>query len=58
MKGEVKAMENFVTFWDIWLVNSMCLLVSYLWDSLRELLCYRRQQRASAIQVHAKLSDM
>lgn len=47
-------MENFLTGWDIWLVNSMCLVASYLWYRLYELLCYRKTLRAStpaAIQV-------
>ncbi|XP_028449201.1 myosin light chain kinase 3 isoform X6 [Perca flavescens] len=47
MKSKVKAMENFVTGWDIWLVNSMCLVASYLWIRLCDLLCYRRRHRAS-----------
>lgn len=58
MKGKVKAMDNFVTFWDIWLVNRMCLILSYLWHSLYDLFYYRRQQRAFTIQVHTKPSDM
>lgn len=57
MKGKVKAMDNFVTFWDIWLVNSMCLILSYLWHSLYDLFYYRREQRAFTIQVHIKPSD-
>lgn len=58
MGGKVKAMEKFVTGRDIWLVNSMCLVASYLWHKLCDLLCYRRRHRAStppAIQVHTRM---
>lgn len=45
MKSKVKAMENFTAGWEIWLVNSMCLVASYLWWRLCGLLCYRRRHR-------------
>ncbi|CAK6974641.1 uncharacterized protein LOC117442044 isoform X1 [Scomber scombrus] len=47
MKSKAKATENFVTGWEIWLVNSMCLVASYLWHRLCDLLCHRRSHRAS-----------
>ncbi|CAJ1072383.1 myosin light chain kinase 2%2C skeletal/cardiac muscle isoform X4 [Xyrichtys novacula] len=47
MKSKVKVMENFVTGWDIWLVNSMCAVASYFWHRLCGLLCYRTRRRAS-----------
>lgn len=55
MRSKVKAMEKFVTGWDVWVVNSMCLVASYVWRRLGDLLCYRRRHRAStppAIQVY------
>lgn len=61
MKSKVKAMENFVTGWEIWLVNSMCLVASYIWHRLCDLLCYRRRHRAStppAIQVYTRPFDL
>lgn len=61
MGSKVKAMENFATGWDIWLVNSMCLVASYVWRRLCDVLCYRRRHRAStppAIQVHVGLCDV
>lgn len=61
MRSKVKAMENFVTGWDIWLVNSMCQVASYLWSRLCDLLCCRRRHRAStppATQVYTRLFDL
>lgn len=61
MKSKVKAMENFVAGWDIWLVSSMCLVTSYLWSRLCDLLCYKRRRRASsppAIQVYSRMFDL
>lgn len=49
MKSKVKAMENFGAVWDVWLVNSMCLVASYVWGWMCELLCYRRRHRASTL---------
>lgn len=49
MKSKAKPMENFVTAWDAWLVNGMCLVASYLWGWMCDLLCYRRRHRASTL---------
>lgn len=52
MRSKVKAMEKFAAGWDIWLVNSMCVVASYFWWRLCDLLCYRRRHRTPAdIQV-------
>uniref|UniRef100_A0A8C5DSP1 Myosin light chain kinase 2, skeletal/cardiac muscle-like n=1 Tax=Gouania willdenowi TaxID=441366 RepID=A0A8C5DSP1_GOUWI len=51
MRSKKKAPEKFVAVWDIWPVNSMCQVVSYLWHRLCDLLCYTRRQRASTTQV-------
>ncbi|CAB1448494.1 unnamed protein product [Pleuronectes platessa] len=47
MRSKVKAMEKFVTGLDAWLVNGMCLVASYLWHRLWDVLCYERRHRAS-----------
>ncbi|XP_026229532.1 myosin light chain kinase family member 4 isoform X2 [Anabas testudineus] len=47
MKGKVKAVKNFAAAWDIWLISSMCLVASYLWLMLFDVLCYKRRRRAS-----------
>ncbi|KAM9458378.1 uncharacterized protein mylk4a isoform 4-T4 [Salvelinus alpinus] len=40
-------MERFFKGRDIWLVSSMCLMASYLWHRLWDLLCYRRTAKES-----------
>ncbi|TNN30493.1 hypothetical protein EYF80_059355 [Liparis tanakae] len=40
-------MENVVTGWNTWLLNSMCLVASFLWSRLQGLLCCRRRRRAA-----------
>nr|XP_046177906.1 myosin light chain kinase 2, skeletal/cardiac muscle-like isoform X5 [Oncorhynchus gorbuscha] len=40
-------MERFFNGRDIWLVSSMCLMASYLWHRLWDLLCYRRTAKES-----------
>ncbi|XP_017328189.1 myosin light chain kinase 3 isoform X4 [Ictalurus punctatus] len=40
-------MENFLKGREIWLLSSMCLMASYLWRKLWDLLSYRRKGRSS-----------
>uniref|UniRef100_A0A674F369 Myosin light chain kinase family member 4 n=1 Tax=Salmo trutta TaxID=8032 RepID=A0A674F369_SALTR len=40
-------MERFFKGRDIWLVSSVCLMASYLWHRLWDLLCYRRTAKES-----------
>ena len=42
-------MKSFFKGRDIWLVSSMCLVASYFWYRLWDLLCYRSRHRASSI---------
>ncbi|KAL6491101.1 hypothetical protein MHYP_G00014460 [Metynnis hypsauchen] len=47
-KKQWASMENFLKGRDIWLVNSVCLMASYLWRKLWDLFSYRRKGRASS----------
>ena len=58
MRSRMKAVENLVTVGDIWLVNSMCLVVSYLWRRLYGLLYCRTRNRTSVHKVLRKLFDL
>ncbi|KAI4878129.1 hypothetical protein NFI96_011070, partial [Prochilodus magdalenae] len=43
-----RAMEGFLKGRDLWLVSSVCLMASYLWRRLWDLLSYRRKGRSSS----------